>query len=95
MHIPIRIESKNPNDTKLRAVRFLEDSGIETRPPLTGNFLKQPAMNRYIDRSTSRDFKYADYISESTFLIGCHHDLSENQIDYVVEKLEFLVEKIL
>lgn len=95
MHIPIRIESKNPKEARLRAVRFLEDSGIETRPPLTGNFLKQPAMSRYIGNNTSRDFKYADYISDSTFLIGCHHDLSEKQIEYVVEKLKTLVEKIL
>lgn len=95
MHIPLRIQTSNPKEARLRAVRFLEDSGIETRPPLTGNFLKQPAMARYIDRETSRDFTSADSVSESTFLIGCHHDLSENQIEYLAEKLIYLTKNVL
>jgi len=95
MHIPIRIQSQNPKEARLRAVRFLEDSGIETRPPLTGNFLKQPAMTRYVDHQTTRDFVNADSVSEATFLIGCHHDLSENQIDYVAEKLKYLTKNVL
>jgi CDP-6-deoxy-D-xylo-4-hexulose-3-dehydrase len=95
MHIPLRIQSHKPKEARLRAVRFLEDSGIETRPPLTGNFLKQPAMARYLENQATGDFMNTDSISDSTFLIGCHHDLSETQIDYVTEKLKYLAKNVL
>jgi dTDP-4-amino-4,6-dideoxygalactose transaminase len=52
-------------------------------------------MARYVDNQTTRDFVNADSVSEATFLIGCHHDLSENQIDYVAEKLKYLTKNVL
>lgn len=88
MHIPIYISSKNSAYYRNVVVRFLEDSGIETRPPLTGNFLRQPAMIKYLKESVNGlDFANSDDISSSTFLVGCHHDLSDTQISYLCEKL--------
>jgi CDP-6-deoxy-D-xylo-4-hexulose-3-dehydrase len=88
MHIPIRIKSENPIEDRLKVVRFLEDAGIETRPPLTGNFLKQPALRRFHEFYRSKgEYPISDEISQSTFLIGCHHDLSSIQVDYLCEKL--------
>lgn len=88
MHIPIKIRSMNPIEDRLRVVRFLEDAGIETRPPLTGNFLKQPALKKFRNLyQCEDDYSISDDISESTFLVGCHHDLSSLQVDYLCEKL--------
>jgi CDP-6-deoxy-D-xylo-4-hexulose-3-dehydrase len=89
MHIPIRISTQGAGAAKLRArlVRFLEDFGIETRPPLTGNFVKQPAMLRYEPEATREIFPIADEISSSVFLVGCHHDLTKEQVNYLAAKL--------
>jgi CDP-6-deoxy-D-xylo-4-hexulose-3-dehydrase len=89
MHIPIRISTQGEGAAKLRArlVRFLEDFGIETRPPLTGNFVKQPAMLRYEPEATREIFPIADEISSSVFLVGCHHDLTKEQVNYLAAKL--------
>ena len=89
MHIAIKISSGSLDVSTLRSkiVRFLEDFGIETRPPLTGNFVKQPAMLRYKPSATQDSFPIADQISSSVFLVGCHHDLSEDQVIYLASKL--------
>ena len=88
MHIPIRIKHTNPKESRLRVVKFLEDSGVETRPPLTGNFLRQPAMKKFRNLIECEDnYRIADEITDNTFLIGCHHDLSDNQIEYLSDKL--------
>lgn len=89
MHIPIKINTFKADITRLRfrIVRFLEDFGIETRPPLTGNFVRQPAMKRYINSDSFKAFPNADEISDSVFLVGCHHDLSADQVNYLATKL--------
>jgi len=96
MHIPIKIIG-NPEtitERRSRIVRFLEDFGVETRPPLTGNFVKQPAMVRYEPKATQESFPVADRISSSVFLVGCHHDLSNEQIEHLSIKLREAALKI-
>lgn len=87
MHIPIQVLSPDSENDRLKIIRFLEDAGIETRPPLTGNFLNQPAMARFAFQQ-SRDFPVANEITTSTFLVGCHHDLSSTQIEYLANRLK-------
>jgi CDP-6-deoxy-D-xylo-4-hexulose-3-dehydrase len=89
MHIPIKINDKEIQEIDIRAriVRFLEDYGIETRPPLTGNFVKQPAMARFGSEQLQYSFPLADRLSRSVFLVGCHHDLSNEQINHLATKL--------
>lgn len=89
MHIPIKINDKKIQEIDIRAriVRFLEDYGIETRPPLTGNFVKQPAMTRFGSEELQYSFPFADKLSKSVFLVGCHHDLSNEQINHLATKL--------
>jgi dTDP-4-amino-4,6-dideoxygalactose transaminase len=33
------------------------------------------------------NYRIADEITDNTFLIGCHHDLSDAQIEYLSDKL--------
>ena len=88
MHIPIRIKTKSPNHDRLRVVRFLEDAGIETRPPLTGNFLRQPAALRFKDYiGVASEYPFADQVTDSSFLVGCHHDLSTEQLIHLSSRL--------
>ena len=89
MHIPIQININGSEVTEKysRVIKFLEDFGVETRPPLTGNFVRQPAMLRYAPYVTQDSVPVADKISKSVFLVGCHHDLSDDQIDHLSTKL--------
>jgi CDP-6-deoxy-D-xylo-4-hexulose-3-dehydrase len=88
MFIPIKAVGKNAKENKLRMLQHFEDSEIETRPVLTGNFLDQPAMKRiYKDSPDPREFPIADEISNTTFLIGAHHDLTDSQVEFVGEKI--------
>jgi CDP-6-deoxy-D-xylo-4-hexulose-3-dehydrase len=65
-----------------------EAMGIETRPPLTGNFLAQRAAKRVIDRRfNARNFKNAQYLTDNSFLIGCHHEYTELQIEYLTQTI--------
>lgn len=66
---------------------FLEKHGVETRPVLTGNFLRQPAMRARPEFGVPSDFPNADWISDNCFLIGAHHDYSENQTEHLLSTL--------
>jgi len=89
MLIPIRVIGENAKQRKKKILEALENRGIETRPVLTGNFLSQPAMNR-IDgnHAPASDFPVATEITETCFLVGAHHDLSNEQIVHLCESLQ-------
>ena len=73
---------------KTKLLNHFENNEIETRPVLTGNFLDQPAMKRiYKESPDPRNFPVADAVSNTTFLIGAHHDLSDSQVEFVGEKI--------
>jgi CDP-6-deoxy-D-xylo-4-hexulose-3-dehydrase len=89
MLIPIRVIGTNPLARKKRILELLEARGVETRPVLTGNFLSQPAMNR-IDGNhlPASNFPVATEITDTCFLVGAHHDLSDAQVDYLCKSLQ-------
>jgi CDP-6-deoxy-D-xylo-4-hexulose-3-dehydrase len=88
MLIPIYVSDNNSTNIKDQIVKFLEGRSIETRPVLTGNFLAQPSIQRISKHAIdSRSFTSAQDIANNGFLIGAHHDLSENQIEYLCENL--------
>lgn len=85
MLIPILCKSK---DQKNKIIKFLNEAGVETRPVLTGNFLSQPAMER-IDKhhEDPKGFPIANEITDKCFLVGAHHDLTPEQIEYLSSQL--------
>lgn len=86
MHLPVQIIDDRIQKSKL--LGFLNSAGVATRPVLTGNFLHQPSAQRFIDGSqTPSNFPDAEAVSESSFLVGCHHSLSDNQVSYLAETL--------
>jgi CDP-4-dehydro-6-deoxyglucose reductase, E1 len=87
MLIPIRISDGN-SETKRKITHFLNSVGVDTRPPLTGNFMRQPSVRKYVNsHSNPDDFVNADFIERSTFLVGCHHRFSDSQIEYLGQML--------
>lgn len=88
MLIPILVQGKNSNQDKIKIVERLTALGIETRPVLTGNFLAQPAIQRITRHSADPEkFTSATKITNSAFLVGAHHDLTEDQIEYLCKSL--------
>jgi CDP-6-deoxy-D-xylo-4-hexulose-3-dehydrase len=91
MMLPIYVGNEFPN-SKEEVVNFLNSCGIETRPVLTGNFLKQPSMERiakggYLVGDTS----ISDLIAKNAFLIGNHQDYSNEQVEVVLNSLQLLI----
>lgn len=85
MMLPFAV--KDSRVTKLQVQEYLEDLGVETRPVLTGNFLHQPAMTALDDLDLSGDFTNTNWVADNCFLVGAHHDYSEDQIDYLMKVL--------
>jgi CDP-6-deoxy-D-xylo-4-hexulose-3-dehydrase len=78
----------NVAERKKRILEKLESLEIETRPVLTGNFLSQPAIQRITRNSVDpKSFIVATEITESAFLVGAHHDLTEEQITFLCSSL--------
>lgn len=95
MLIPIEVRSSNPKEDKIRLLEKLAGAEIETRPVLTGNFLSQPSMSR-IDGNhpPADDFPVATHITDTCFMVGAHHDLTDDQIKYLCTKLTELAKEI-
>jgi len=95
MLIPIYVSGINSVHKKKLIIDELNDKEIETRPVLTGNFLAQPAIQRITRYSSDyKSFVVAQDITENAFLVGAHHDLSEDQIVFLCETLKSIANKV-
>ena len=89
MLLPLRIKGPNAAELKKKIVKALENLEIETRPVLTGNFLAQPAMRTIgHNRQQPEDFPVATMITETAFMVGAHHDLTSEQIEFLCGALK-------
>lgn len=88
MLIPIRINFDLNENQKKYLDSMLEKYEIEARPVLTGNFLRQPVILTLKEMPDPSKFKVAELISSNYFLVGCHHDLTKEQVEYLSESLK-------
>ena len=79
---------KSGPESKLKIQNFLEQNEIETRPVLTGNFLHQPAMKKLSCYISDVKLQNTDWVADHCFLIGAHHDFSNEQIDHLIDTLK-------
>ncbi len=83
--LPIIIKTKIK---KQNVIKKLEKSGIETRPIISGNFLKQPAIKKY-KININKKFINADYINEKGFFIGLQTKITKyKQIKKLIKAFE-------
>jgi len=70
------------NEEKSKMVNFLEENKIETRDlmPITN----QPIYKKILNLNES-DFPVADWLNKNGFYIGCHQDLSQNDLDHIIK----------
>ena len=87
---PLTIKKGAPF-TRGEITRHLEESNIQTRPIFTGNILRQPAYKHLTQYQLTKEFPIADDIMMNGFVIGCHHGLIAEQLDYLEYTIEAFI----
>jgi len=78
---PITLKDGAPF-SRLDILKYLEANKIQTRLLFAGNILRQPAF-RNIPRRVVGKLTNADKIMKDTFVIGCHHGLTDEMVNYI------------
>ena len=68
-------------------VRHLEAAGIETRPVICGNLVRQPALAHF-DYGVSGDLAGADRVMDCGLYWGSHPDMSTEDVTYIVNTVK-------
>ncbi len=76
---------------KNKVVQYLENQGVQTRMLFGGNMIKQPCFTQ-MKASGERyrvvgDLHITDQIMNSTFWIGVYPGMTDEMVDYMVEKI--------
>ena len=83
--LAIPLQTKN----RLELLQFLEKNDIQTRVTFAGNVTRHPVYREYL-----QDFEVADTIMKNGFLLGAHHGMNTDDVDYVCDKIkEFYASK--
>jgi CDP-6-deoxy-D-xylo-4-hexulose-3-dehydrase len=68
---------------RLDCLKFLEAHGVQTRVCFAGNITRHPAWRTYL-----KEFDGADRVMRDGFLLGAHHGMSLDDVDYVCNLLK-------
>lgn len=88
---PLTIKKSAPFERN-ELVRYLEDNKIQTRPLFSGNILKQPAYKDIRYRKVG-NLKNSQIILEQSFLIGLHHGITNQMLEYLFATFEKFLNK--
>ena len=75
-------------ERRLELLNFLEDNNIQTRVTFAGNVTRHPVYREYL-----QDFTNADLVMKNGFLLGAHHGMSLEDVDYVCGKIKEFFKK--
>ncbi len=78
MMFPIVLKDLSKTDL----VHYLEEHGLETRDMLP--LINQPVYQELL-KLQGNDYPVSKWITESGFYIGCHQDLTDSDLDYMIE----------
>jgi CDP-6-deoxy-D-xylo-4-hexulose-3-dehydrase len=70
-------------ERRYELLNFLEDNNIQTRVTFAGNVTRHPAYREYL-----QDFTNSDIIMKNGFLLGAHHGMTIEDVDYVCDKIK-------
>lgn len=88
---PITLRDKLPFQ-RIDIIKFLEKNKIQTRVLFVGNVIRHPAFKNINYRVVGK-LANADKIMKDTFLIGCHHGMTSDMLDYVFETFDQFLKK--
>ena len=75
-------------ENRLELLTFLEEQNIQTRVTFAGNVTRHPVYREYLE-----DFKNSDIIMKNGFLLGAHHGMTVEDVDYVCDKVKEFFER--
>lgn len=73
---------------RLELLTYLELNNIQTRVCFAGNITRHPAYRNYL-----QNFKNSDIVMANGFLLGCHHGMTIEDVDYVCDKIKYFINK--
>ncbi len=71
--LPFLMKNKK---SKVRLEALLDKNGIESRPFIAGNLLKQPFLSKY----KNKDLQSSDFIENNCFYIGNNQFVQKNRL---------------
>ena len=77
--------------TRSDLVNALRNAGIECRPIVTGNFLKNVDVLKFFDYEVSGKIEAADYIDQKGLFIGNHQVPLNKQLEYLKVTIDSLL----
>ena len=69
-------------ERRLELLTYLEDNNIQTRVCFAGNVTRHPVYREYLE-----EFPNSDRIMAEGFLLGAHHGMTVEDVDYVCSKI--------
>ena len=80
--------------TRAEWATHLETAGIETRPIMTGNFLRHPAWaSLQIPHDVHGSLEVADFISDQGLLWGNHQAIDNETLHYVADTVDSFMDR--
>ena len=73
--------NENSPFSRFELVKLFREHGIESRPIVTGNFLKNTEVLEYFDYEVHSEMVNADYVDKNGLFVGNHHVDIRNEID--------------
>lgn len=78
---------ENAPYSRAELVKLLSENGIECRPIVTGNFLKNTQVLEYFDYEVSGTVEVAEYIDQHGLFVGNHQNDIEKEIKLLAKVL--------
>lgn len=89
---PITIHKDSPIK-RTDLMLYLEKHKIQTRVLFAGNILRHPPY-RNIRHRVVGELTHSDQIMAQSMLIGCHHGLRQEHLDYIMQVVEDYLKKV-
>jgi CDP-6-deoxy-D-xylo-4-hexulose-3-dehydrase len=70
-------------ERRLELLTFLENNNVQTRVTFAGNVTRHPVYREYL-----QPFENSDTIMKNGFLLGAHHGMTIEDVDYVCDKIK-------
>ncbi|MFQ3204714.1 MAG: dTDP-4-amino-4,6-dideoxygalactose transaminase [Pseudoalteromonas tetraodonis] len=81
------ILKENAPYTRADLVKLLTENGIECRPIVTGNFLKNKEVLEYFDYEVAGSLEAAEYLDENGLFVGNHQNSITKEIKLLADSL--------
>jgi len=71
------------SEKRYKLLHYLEENNVQTRVTFAGNVTRHPVYREYL-----QEFTNSDIIMKNGFLLGAHHGMTIEDVDYVCDKIK-------